>query len=242
MPDLFKALGAALGYHVVRRRKSAALAPQLETLLAATRPDLAVDVGANDGGFARALRKAGHAGPIISFEPGAAAFAALAAAATRDPLWEARRLAIGACEGTANLRVQPDATDMASILPAAARMARDFPRLGAAAVEETVPLARLDTLAAEGALRGERLLLKSDTQGYDREVLRGAEGVLRRTVAVVIELSVLPLYEDQPSYLDLLGILDAAGFAPWGLAPVSRRRDGMLIEFDALMIRRDIVG
>ena len=241
MPDLFKALGRALGYDVVRRRKSSALLPQLETLLRAARPDLAVDVGANDGGFARSLRAAGFAGRIASFEPGAAAFAALSAAAAADPGWEAHRTAIGAREGRVTLNVQPGATDMASILPAGARLSRDFPRLAPARAEE-VPLTTLDALAARGLLAGERLLLKTDTQGYDLEVLRGGAEVLRRSVAVVIELSVLPLYEGQPGYLDMLSHLEGAGFTLWGLSPVSRTREGGLIEFDAMMIRRGLVA
>lgn len=241
MPDLFKVLGGALGYDVVRRRKSSALLPQLETLLRAARPDLAVDVGANDGGFARKLREAGFAGRIASFEPGAAAFAALSAASAADPAWEAQRTALGATEGRVTLNVQPGATDMASILPAAERMARDFPRVAAARPEE-VPLTTLDSLAAQGLLPGERVLFKTDTQGYDLEVLRGAAGVLARSVAVVIELSVLPLYEGQPGYLDMLGHLEGAGFTLWGLSPVSRTQEGMLIEFDALMIRRALLG
>ena len=51
-----------------------------------TSPDVVLDVGANDGGFARQCRRFGFEGDIVSFEPGSQAYARLAAAAVPDAL------------------------------------------------------------------------------------------------------------------------------------------------------------
>src|SRR5260370_4795170 len=62
--------------------------------------DLVLDVGANTGQFVHQCRAAGYKGEIISFEPSAAAHAALLRSAEPDPLWTvADRTALGATTG-----------------------------------------------------------------------------------------------------------------------------------------------
>ena len=68
--------------------------------------DVVLDVGANTGQFAQALRAQGYHGHIVSFEPLSDAHAALVAAADSDPLWDvAERCAIGAQDGWAEINI-----------------------------------------------------------------------------------------------------------------------------------------
>jgi hypothetical protein len=43
--------------------------------------------------------------------------------------------------------------------------------------------------------------MKIDTQGFEKEVLSGASGILSRTDAVEVELSLVDQYEEQVSSL-----------------------------------------
>src|SRR5260370_31950475 len=52
------------------------------------------DVGAHVGEYAMRLRELGYRGRIVSFEPQADAFTALARLATRDPRWDALPLGL----------------------------------------------------------------------------------------------------------------------------------------------------
>ena len=61
---------------------------RIAALLRHRATDLMLDVGANTGQYATALREAGYAGHIVSFEPLSAAHAACARAASRDQNWE----------------------------------------------------------------------------------------------------------------------------------------------------------
>ena len=80
------------------------------------------------------------------------------------------------------------------------------------------------------------LLLKSDTQGYDLEVLEGAAGVIDRVEALVVELSVTPIYDGAPHIVEMLSHLRDLGFGVAGLFPIQRRHL-RVVEFDGLFIR-----
>ena len=191
-----------------------------------------VDVGAHYGQTVRLLRRdAGYAGPIVSFEPYAPAFARLSRYASSDPQWTGHRVALGRSSGVLRLNTFARSSLNSALAPTAFAL-DSLPILHETRPEE-VPLARLDSFAlADGPL-----LLKSDTQGYDTEVLAGAAGVWPRVVAVVVELSALPLYDGMPAMREMMDRLAADGFQVAGLAPVSRAGTLGVIEFDGVFVR-----
>src|SRR5690606_35342287 len=142
----------------------------LAALIAAEEIDAVLDVGANEGQYARSLRGRGYAGRIVSFEPGAAAHAKLSAATAGDALWTAApRMALGRSAGSAQLRAF-NRSDLNSLLPAGPEAFRGFPGLVVAEAEE-VSVARLvDALDTLG-IDSRRTLLKIDTQGSELAVL-----------------------------------------------------------------------
>lgn len=56
------------------------------------------------------------------------------------------------------------------------------------------------------------------------------------SAAVLCEVSVIPLYEGQPTWREMISRLEALGFSIAGLYPVNRTRLMQVIEFDCLMI------
>ncbi|MEZ5669042.1 MAG: FkbM family methyltransferase [Alphaproteobacteria bacterium] len=194
--------------------------PRAQTafLLARHRIDLVLDVGANVGQYALGLRGAGYGGRIVSFEPQAAAHAALRQAAGADPLWQvAPRCAVGAEAGTIALNISA-ASDMSSALPFTAESAQHFESDRFVATE-TVPLFRLDALWSELVPAGARVFLKSDTQGFDLAVLTGAGDRLAETAGIQVEASLHPVYQGQPGYRAVLDFLEPRGFALMQVIP-----------------------
>ena len=59
---------------------------------------------------------------------------------------------------------------------------------------------RLDSVLRSHASSFRRAFLKTDTQGYDLEVLNGAEAIFDRVEAVQVELAFLPIYEKVPLF------------------------------------------
>jgi FkbM family methyltransferase len=181
-------------------------------LLATYEIDLVIDVGANAGQYASALRAAGYRGRIESFEPLTAPFAELAAAARRDRAWECQRLALGNCRARTAMNVCEDSRN-SSLFPVGDRHLRAVPSSRMVGVEH-VSVERIDALWPELARDARRVLLKIDTQGFELEALRGATGALDTIALVEVELSLLPVYNGGPLFPEVCSFLARRGFAP----------------------------
>jgi FkbM family methyltransferase len=199
---------------LVRRRRPAppqGVGPRLVGLLQAHGIDHVLDVGANRGQYALALRAAGYAGRITSFEPLSAVQEELLAQARTDPGWlVAPRMALGARDGQALIHVS-HRSDMSSLLPISATTLAAIPRAFGAG-EETVELRRLDRVFDSVVAPSDRVFLKLDTQGSELAILEGAAGVMDRIAGLQIELSLFPLYEGEARYLEVLRHVEARGF------------------------------
>jgi FkbM family methyltransferase len=111
----YQKFARAFGYSILRRERQPTADAHLSNLLRASGTDLVLDVGANRGQFARMLREEGYQGEIHSFEPVAATYGELAAAAAGDPAWTVHQAALGAAPGEAVINVT-GASDMSSLL------------------------------------------------------------------------------------------------------------------------------
>ncbi len=200
---------------------------------------LLLDAGANAGQYARGLRDLGYRGRIVSFEPLTAAFAALEKAAASDDGWECRQLALGEAD-------HPDAefhvagySECSSLLPMHERHIHALPD-SAYQRTERVRVARLDSLRPDLSLHPtDRLWLKLDVQGYEKNVLLGAEETLAQVQIIDTELSLVPLYDGQPLIGEMLAFLDAAGFEPISLENgFTEPKSGCALQVDALFARR----
>ena len=100
-----------------------------------------------------------------------------------------------------------------------------------------VPLRRLDSI---DVLRpADRAFLKLDTEGYELNVLLGAERTLSRVVAVELELSLGDVHEGQPRMSQTIAHLEERGFEPvWLERILVDRTTGFLLQIDALFRRR----
>lgn len=183
---------------------------QKVTLLGAYGVRNVLDVGANIGQYGRRLRAHGYGGRIISFEPLDSALPMLRAASASDPAWEIRAFGLGAAEGAATINVSANSCS-SSLLVTTPRHVEAAP--GARCVgREPVALHRLDAVLPGLALDEAPVHLKIDTQGYELQILEGAGAALGRICSIEVELSLVPLYQDGPSFEDVYGWLAARGF------------------------------
>jgi FkbM family methyltransferase len=189
-----------------------------------------VDVGASTGSFARNMRRLGYSGPLVSFEPNPESFYQLCRAMRMDSRWWGVNIALGQEDATAPFRVT-EVPDLSSLL---------VPFSGH--VEKTIPVdvRRLDAVLPSflHEVPSPRLFLKIDTQGFDVEVVKGATETLRHVMLLQSEVSVDPIYEGMPHYLEALSFYESLGFTLMTLFPVARKRPYRnIIEYDCLMAR-----
>jgi FkbM family methyltransferase len=223
------------------------LEEHLRAVIARYEIDVVVDVGANLGGFHDTVRDgAAFTGPIVSFEPVTKYRTQLEARRHTDPAWHIEPYALGSTHESAVIHVMespglsslrdPDVAAMQSLLPAPDRLGVDG--------EETIEVRPLDELAPSHPVLGpaKRALLKTDTQGFDLEVIRGASAFLAQTSAIQIELSVLPIYVDTPIYQHVIAELHVLGFDLSGMFPVTLDPNLRVIEFDGVFVRRPALG
>ena len=154
-----------------------------------------------------------------------------------DPKWQAAsRVAIGADCGTVQLNVSGNSVS-SSVLPMLAAHVNAAPE-SAYNSQETVPLLTLDEAAAPFINEADTILLKIDTQGYEWQVLDGAPHLIEKARAILIELSLVHLYENQHLWLEYVARLESAGFTLWALEPVFvDPKNGRTLQMDGFFVR-----
>lgn len=234
-----------LGYPVIPRWRLKKLeeSTHLANLFRLLEIDCVLDVGANIGQYREFLRlHVGYTGHIVSFEPITEMYEGLERQAAGDPMWSVHRLALGDADSRATINVMAERT-LSSLLPRnegnLRRMGYDkYLRETETERTEEVPVRRLDAILDEVLPAGaSRIFLKSDTQGYDMAVIRGASACLDRLRGIQIELPIREVYSGAPNYLEALTELTAMGFEVTGFVPVQRDRMLRVINVDCVMIR-----
>jgi FkbM family methyltransferase len=198
-------------------------------------------VGANEGQFRDFLRwEVGYSGWIMSFEPAPEPAAILQRRATSDPKWRILVKGLGSGTGVQKLNIAGHSTFTSLRKPRF-----DQTKLGNAKRETTrsvdVEIVTLDEVLPDlvSVAKASRPFLKLDTQGYDLEVVRGATKTISSIVALQAELSIVPLYEDTPNYIETISALEAYGFQVSNFFPVASEANLRLLETDCIMVRPD---
>ena len=232
-------LARAFGYDLIPRKKAKVPNTQLIAILRHHRIDTVLDVGGNVGQYGQRLRDFGYEGRIVSFEPLADAHVKLSAQAAGDPAWSiARPMAIGAENGEIEIQVSAE-SDMSSILPQN-DLLRQISPSSAIQKTERVALRRLDSIADDFIAADDRLFLKIDVQGFEAEVLKGAETLMPRLTGIQLEMSLLPLYQGAIDYRAMIERLAALGFEPHLILPgYFERKLARQLEIDGVFIRPD---
>ena len=199
--------------------------------------DCLLDIGANTGQYARAIRANGYSGRIISFEPLSHIRHELERHARSDAQWNiAPRMAVGAVVGEVEINVSGE-SDMSSILPLDATA---HERLASTRAEsrEPVPVTTVARILDDHAAGAQNIFLKSDTQGFEDQVLDGIGTSWDRITGLQLELSMQPIYDGQPDHLPLLQRLADQDFRPHLVIPgYWSRHYGRMLEYDAVFFR-----
>lgn len=208
----------------------------IASLLERFKIELVFDVGANTGQFVTSMREIGYRGQIISFEPVREQFETLQTKAKGDPAWRVENFALGRIEQSRDINLTT-MTVFASFREPVNSETPQFVGKNEVVGAETVEIRRLDRYVEANGLadRMSKAFIKTDTQGFDRDVLEGAGDQLASVVMVMAELSCIPIYKDMPGMMSMLEFFESKDFKPVSFFPNNHRATDMAaIEFDYL--------
>ncbi len=207
--------------------------------LKANNINVVFDIGANIGQFSCELRTYGYKGKIVSFEPLPQAYEALRKQAQKDDNWIVhQRCAVGATVGNIEINVAGNSVS-SSVLPMLDKHEQSAP-VSKYTHKETVSLVTLDEVFNNYCDQNDNVFLKIDTQGYEWAVLEGAKMALRQSKGVLLELSLVPLYEGQKLWRDLIDHLMITRHTLYSIQPgFTDQMTGETLQVDGLFFKNN---
>jgi FkbM family methyltransferase len=199
-----------------------------------------IDVGANEGQFARRMLKVFPNATIYCFEPLPAPFRVLeqwSKGLQRGRVIPINR-AIGDRSGQITMKCHDRHSPSSSVLKTTPVALQLYPRLSAQTdivVTQSTMDESLDVLSISNDV-----LIKMDVQGYEDRVVAGGAQTFSRAIACITEVTLDQLYEDQAEFVRLIGALSEHGYRYAGNLLQSYAADGHCVFVDALFVRRGV--
>ena len=226
-----------IGYDISRFKPTTHPIARRKRILEAFEIDTILDIGANSGQFAQEIRgNIGYTKRILSFEPLRTAFELLKANAKVDPAWEVYNFAIGDTEEKREINISGNScsSSLLNMLPSHLKSAPNSKYIG----KELIEIKTLDSLFGDLCKKAKNVYMKIDTQGFESKVLKGAEKSLAHINTIEMEMSLIPLYEDELLFNELFMLMSQKGYTLFNLVngfsdPVS----GQLLQVDGFFHR-----
>lgn len=224
-----------LGLDIVRRQQS-----PMNSLLGLRRIPIStvIDVGANEGQFAKKISKFFQEARIYCFEPVPAPFKKLSEwADAQDGRIKVFNTALGNHQGIVELFDHLEHSPSSSFLRTTKTCERLYPFTKN---QRSIPV-HLETLDKIAVNLSEPLipeiLIKLDVQGYEKSVIEGGAETFRRAAACIAEVCLDELYENQATFKDIYLLLDNLGFDYVGNLDQVFAEDGHVVYIDAVFVR-----
>jgi len=195
------------------------------------------DIGANDGGYAKQMRKIGFKGKMVSFEPLKSVFKVLEQISSKDKNWTVKNYALGNedAKGMINVAGNSYSSSLLNMLPAHLKSAPQSKYIA----QEEIEIKKIDSIFNEFCTKDDQVMVKIDTQGFEKNVIDGAKESLQKIKILQLEMSLVPLYESEMLYMDMINYLDQKGFQLFSLENgFAEPTTGGLLQVDGIFINR----
>lgn len=199
--------------------------------------DTILDVGANIGQYALKMRDHGYQKKIISFEPLKSAFETLKAVSVKDKNWSINNFALGDSDSGSLINIAENSfsSSILNMLPEHLVSAPESKYIA----QQEIEIKQLDSIYDRLCSPGSNVMLKIDTQGYEKNVIDGARESLTKIKILQLEMSLIPLYEHELLYMDMILYLDQRGFQLYSLEPGHfDQKTGQLLQVDGVFVQK----
>ena len=225
-----------IGYGIVRYALTAHPLARRQRLIESSEINLVLDVGANMGQYAKELRATGYKGEIISFEPLSSAYKELLANANADGHWKAMNYALGHTNGITEINISGNtcSSSILEMLPSLMRSSPESRYVG----KEQIEVRTLDSVFENICSKEQNILLKIDTQGFEKYVIEGAKNSLKFIDIIELEMSLVPLYRNELLFNEMYNLLVQEGYSIFSIEPgFSDNESGQLLQVDGIFRR-----
>lgn len=196
-----------------------------------------IDVGGNDGWFAKTIIRFFPDARITCYEPLKSQHVYLERLARKYPKFQYREAAVGNIQGTCDI-TEYGTSGLSSLKKISDSYKYPMKVYSQTVVSEyPVPVVRLDDDLPTYLHEDEIVILKVDTQGSELEVLRGVEGLLSQHIFryVITELMTVRKYAGAALYDEIFDFLHKHGYKLYDINPIFYEQPTKrLSEFDAI--------
>lgn len=199
--------------------------------------DALFDIGANVGQYAINMRELGYSKKIISFEPLTNAFKDLNTNSLKDDNWLAKNYAIGNenAKSVINIAGNSLSSSILNMLPSHIESAQ----MSKYIAQEEIEIKKLDSVFSSFCKKNEKVMVKIDTQGFEKNVIDGATKSLMNIKIIQLEMSIVPLYENEMLFIEMINYLDNKGFQLFSLENgFSDPTTGQLLQVDGIFVNK----
>jgi len=169
-----------------------------------------LDIGANYGQYGTELRRHKYNGKITSFEPLEDAYKGLVQVSSNDNDWTANNFAIGNENGLGRINIAGNSHS--SSIKNMNQAHIDSAPNSKYVDTQNIEIKTLDSIYDRYCEQDDNVMMKVDTQGFEKEVVDGALGCLKNVTLVQLELSLVPLYENEFLFIDMVMYMAEQGF------------------------------
>ena len=194
-----------------------------------------LDIGAHTGLFSVTINRVFPHARIHAFEPLPECYTKLVGRMKKVKEFTAHNIGLGEKSGELPFH-RNESTPSSSFLPMACLHKDMFPHTRNAQTV-SVKMETLDAVAIRLKL-SKPLMIKIDVQGYEDRVLTGGEATVKEAQVLLIETSMVALYEGQPLFKDILQKLFGWGFSYAGaLDQMADPGTGKVLQQDSLFVK-----
>jgi len=199
--------------------------------------DTIFDIGANIGQYAMLMRALKFKGKIISFEPLNDAFEKLKRNSKNDKKWIINNYAIGDNDGNLTINVSGNSYSSSFLNMKKAHMnaAPDSKYIR----KQEAQIKKLDSIYTQFCTNENNVMVKIDTQGFEKNVIDGAIININNIKIIQLEMSITELYDGEILFQQMIQYLDDRGFALISFENgFSNPTTGELLQVDGVFVNK----
>lgn len=201
--------------------------------------DTVLDIGANAGQYGMLMRTIKYKGRIVSFEPLSSAFQQLQKNSKNDKSWTVNNYALGDKSESAQINVAGNSFS-SSLLDIKDVHVESAPESQYTHTEE-IEVKTLDMVFSEFCSAENKVMVKIDTQGFEKNVIDGAVNSLPKVKLLQLEMSLVELYENEMLFDEMVAYLKERGFTLISLEPgFANPASGELLQVDGIFLNDSI--